>query len=123
MTPQAQDYLNKANCGFQGRDPKVCCELSESGGGGGGSTVTEVVTKNPSTTTGGNCFALSHSVVSFLTTKSVITDLYSNLLPSVNECGTLSADRIVGGKEANLDEFPWMALVQYQKSMFLFSLL
>ncbi|KAF2895319.1 hypothetical protein ILUMI_10857 [Ignelater luminosus] len=94
LSAQDLDYLSKVNCGYQGRDPKVCCALSETDGGGSVTTVTEIVTKHP----------------------PVSGDLHSNLLPSLNECGTLSSDRIVGGKEADLDEFPWMALVEYQKT-------
>lgn len=38
----------------------------------------------------------------------------SNLLPN-SICGFDSQDRIYGGKEAELNEFPWMALVEYER--------
>lgn len=41
-------------------------------------------------------------------------DLDSNpLLPS--NCGRDLSLRIVGGERTDLDEFPWMALLEYQK--------
>lgn len=39
----------------------------------------------------------------------------SNLLPSKKQCGNHLADRIIGGKETDLGEHPWMALIEYQK--------
>ncbi|XP_047509748.1 CLIP domain-containing serine protease 14D-like [Pieris napi] len=37
-----------------------------------------------------------------------------NLLPNV--CGSISGNRIIGGKKANLGEFPWMAVIRYKDS-------
>lgn len=40
----------------------------------------------------------------------------SPLLPSTEECGIGSIpDKIYGGKMAELDEFPWMALIEYER--------
>jgi Regulatory CLIP domain of proteinases len=36
-----------------------------------------------------------------------------SLLPDINTCGARTADRIFGGKRTKIDEFPWMALIQY----------
>lgn len=38
-----------------------------------------------------------------------------SLLPSDQVCGIQNNDRIVGGTQADIDEYPWMALVQYNK--------
>ncbi|XP_055609291.1 CLIP domain-containing serine protease B4-like [Uranotaenia lowii] len=39
----------------------------------------------------------------------------SNILPGTEECGLDLADRIVGGQETGIGEFPWLALLQYRK--------
>uniref|UniRef100_V5GX21 CLIP domain-containing serine protease n=2 Tax=Anoplophora glabripennis TaxID=217634 RepID=V5GX21_ANOGL len=38
----------------------------------------------------------------------------SNLLPSAEICGVGTPDKIYGGTEADLNEYPWMALIEYQ---------
>ncbi|CAH1954515.1 unnamed protein product [Acanthoscelides obtectus] len=37
-----------------------------------------------------------------------------DLLPSAGQCGFQEVDRIYGGTETAIGEFPWMALLQYQ---------
>ncbi|XP_055636344.1 CLIP domain-containing serine protease B4-like [Toxorhynchites rutilus septentrionalis] len=37
------------------------------------------------------------------------------LLPAVKDCGRTSASRIVGGAIADLDDYPWLARIQYNK--------
>lgn len=37
------------------------------------------------------------------------------LLPEPGTCGISTSDRIIGGVETQLDEYPWMALLQYFK--------
>lgn len=39
-----------------------------------------------------------------------------NLLPSWKECGVQYENRILGGDLLDLDEFPWMALLIYNKN-------
>ncbi|XP_055630686.1 serine protease easter-like [Toxorhynchites rutilus septentrionalis] len=38
-----------------------------------------------------------------------------SLLPAQGVCGIQTADRIVGGVDARIDEFPWLALLKYAK--------
>lgn len=40
----------------------------------------------------------------------------NNLFPKPGECGIQGADRILDGTPTQLDEFPWMALLQYRNS-------
>lgn len=40
---------------------------------------------------------------------------HGSKLPSANECGRSSDNRIVGGEIAELDEYPWLARIQYSK--------
>lgn len=39
----------------------------------------------------------------------------SNLLPQPGVCGVDTTNRIIGGEVTLIDEFPWMALLQYTK--------
>jgi secreted trypsin-like serine protease len=34
-------------------------------------------------------------------------------LPDIGTCGEWTTDRIFGGEQTKVDEFPWMALIQY----------
>lgn len=38
-----------------------------------------------------------------------------SLLPKPGECGVDAANRIYGGNDTNVDEYPWMVLLQYSK--------
>uniref|UniRef100_A0A1A9UFJ1 CLIP domain-containing serine protease n=1 Tax=Glossina austeni TaxID=7395 RepID=A0A1A9UFJ1_GLOAU len=44
-----------------------------------------------------------------------ITSPMSNLLPDTSECGNVLSTRIYGGNKTDIDEFPWMALIEYTK--------
>uniref|UniRef100_A0A182YKD7 Uncharacterized protein n=1 Tax=Anopheles stephensi TaxID=30069 RepID=A0A182YKD7_ANOST len=39
----------------------------------------------------------------------------NDALPTSPQCGIQLSDRIVGGQSTELEEFPWMALIQYRK--------
>lgn len=39
----------------------------------------------------------------------------SELLPQPGVCGTDNTNRIIGGEVTKIDEFPWMALIEYSK--------
>lgn len=43
-----------------------------------------------------------------------MTPVRSNLLPDKTTCGISTEARIYGGEATELDEFPWMALLEYQ---------
>lgn len=48
----------------------------------------------------------------FLGNETLLSDLDVNkLLPRQSECSYTNQDRIIGGTIANIDEFPWMALI------------
>lgn len=40
-------------------------------------------------------------------------------LPDPGICGSSTQNRIIGGKETGLDEFPWMALMEFTKREYL----
>lgn len=45
----------------------------------------------------------------------VATPVRSNLLPDTTVCGLGTSNRIYGGEKADLDDFPWMALIEYER--------
>ncbi|CAG9821117.1 unnamed protein product [Phaedon cochleariae] len=87
ITRQDANYLRDSMCGFEGRLPKVCCPFDE-----------------PEVTTTRRPYEFDNG-----------SSLGVDLLPSKVICGFNVPDRIYGGKEADLNEFPWMALIQYQR--------
>ncbi|XP_034938681.1 CLIP domain-containing serine protease 2-like [Chelonus insularis] len=90
LTRLVFDKLREAQCGFEGRDPKVCC-------------VQTSIDPTPATPTEPTEWNNQETNI----------NSRSNLLPEV--CGRDLSLRIVGGERADLDEFPWMALLEYQK--------
>ncbi|KAG5321096.1 EAST protease, partial [Pseudoatta argentina] len=102
---QAINYLRRNHCGFEGSNPLVCCVNSANI-----STRPNGVVTNPGTTSdpSWNSESSSSPIENFQ------IDLANNPLLS-NDCGRDLSQRIVGGERTDLDEFPWMALVEYQK--------
>ncbi|XP_071450645.1 serine protease ea-like isoform X2 [Hetaerina americana] len=85
------DFLRRSQCGFQGRDPLVCCPSSD----------------RPPTGTTAPPVSNENEV-----TEDVSQHRSLNLL-RLDICGPVSEDRIINGMEANLMELPWMALLGY----------
>ncbi|XP_014611700.1 PREDICTED: uncharacterized protein LOC106790935 [Polistes canadensis] len=98
LPPESENYLRQSQCGFEGQNPRVCCPA------------------------GSNRIDLSPSRGNIPSTDSpletgnkaeLIDNLLNNpLLPS--ECGKDLIVRIIGGTPTALEEFPWMALLEYQ---------
>lgn len=87
--PEYAEYLKKAHCGFEGLDAKVCCPLN-----------TQQTSTRPTQPT----------------QKHVLVSVTSPLLPDTSICGTdASLNKLLGGDVADLFEFPWMALLEYQR--------
>ncbi|XP_011874753.1 PREDICTED: uncharacterized protein LOC105565840 [Vollenhovia emeryi] len=101
---QAIDYLRRNHCGFEGSNPMVCCINNASIHTRPGGLVSNPGTTqnwNPETTT-------SESA------ENTQIDLASNpLLPS--DCGRDLSQKLLGGERTEPSEFPWMALLEYQK--------
>lgn len=79
------DLLRRSQCGFVGTTPKVCCPF--------GNTAEQAST----------------------TPSSPGLPITTNLLPDTNQCGPDTTNKIYGGEAAQLDEFPWMALIEYER--------
>jgi len=99
---EALAYLRRNHCGFDGTNPLVCCIT--------GNVVTRPggITTNPGINTAVNPMTSDQSI------NEIPINLTNNpLLPS--DCGRDLSQRIVGGEATELDEFPWMTLLEYQK--------
>ncbi|KAK3909566.1 Serine protease easter [Frankliniella fusca] len=84
--------LQSAHCGFMSIHPKVCCPTSPGprprpGPGGAGAAGPGM-------------------------TSAALSNL--QLLP-LSQCGPVLADRIIGGREAQVNELPWMARLGYRR--------
>nr|XP_015836792.1 PREDICTED: uncharacterized protein LOC661375 [Tribolium castaneum] len=92
ITASTADYLRRSQCGFVGTYPKVCCPSGRT-----------TITTNPP------------PVVEGPTENTDVESVTSNLLPGGDVCGLNTQSRIYGGEKTDLDEFPWMALIEYEK--------
>ena len=88
LPPQVIDFLRKSQCGFSGNSPLVCCPVP---------TVTTPV----------------HGAA---VVEPTDVSNHSNLvLLPLNICGPVSVDKIIYGKKASLFQYPWMALIGYNR--------
>lgn len=94
-------FLSRSQCGFRDGQPLVCCrELA---------VAVTSTTPTPEATS-------SPAIKVETTTKQTIQ--LESLLPQAGECGLTEDDYIYGGNETLIDEYPWMALLQYAKRKF-----
>lgn len=101
LRPETVNYLTQSHCGFEGKDPRVCCPLPP---------VESNRINQPSYP--GTVPSTTEKNVLELTNNTIRNLLNNSLLPS--ECGESLIPRIFGGQHTALDEFPWMALLEYQ---------
>lgn len=98
---QAISYLRQNHCGFDGANPMVCCVIDNTNiipqVGGTGTNPSTGGSQNPPPQDEGS-------------TVDVTRNPY---LP--NTCGRDLSQKIYGGNRTDLDEFPWMVLLEYQK--------
>lgn len=98
-TPEIFKTLRNSQCGFDGRYPKVCCALRYQ-------AWMPPITRVISTTEAYNRIRENTNLNSLV-----------DQLPS--DCGRDLSVRIIGGERTSLDEFPWMALLEYEKRKYL----
>jgi len=88
LTNEVIDFLRKSQCGFSGNSPLVCCPVSTV-------TTTEPV---------------------IVVEEPVDVSNHPNLvLLPLNICGPVSANKIYNGKKTLLFQYPWMALIGYNR--------
>lgn len=89
VSSETRSFLKKSQCGFLNRVPYVCCS------------------KN-----------VQPIRLSIPAPQKPMPNWYKKLkakLPQSPQCGRDVQDRIFGGKETDIDEFPWMVLLEYKK--------
>ncbi|XP_028047881.1 CLIP domain-containing serine protease 2 [Monomorium pharaonis] len=100
---QAIVYLRRNHCGFEGPNPKVCCINSAN-----------VDTRPDDHVTNFGTTQSWNSEQTIPQLDYTQTDVANNPLLPTN-CGRELSQRIIGGERTELDEFAWMALLEYQK--------
>ncbi|XP_055612826.1 CLIP domain-containing serine protease B9 isoform X2 [Uranotaenia lowii] len=106
LTWEERDFLRLSVCtgAASGRQPYVCCPDRVNGGGGGGNSVTPAPPPVISSTT--------PSIGDVNPVGRTSGGALPN--PSKNECGVSIGMRIYGGENADIDEFPWLAMLEYE---------
>jgi len=99
LQPQTIAKLRQAQCGFEGRNPKVCCPKSP---------VPESP-EEPQVTTP----AQDMKPETMMQPSAWETHPRARLIPA-DECGIDNTQRIWGGNRTDLGQYPWAALLQYQ---------
>lgn len=100
--------ISNISCGFENKSPKVCCTLPDS---------TIVFSENTEETA-------THRPSKGNTTKQVehiplIPDKPLDPLPVRQVCGKLKIqNRIYGGKNTEIGEFPWLARLKYENDLY-----
>ena len=91
LSTETQNYLNSLKCGFEGRNPKVCCE--------------QQITTTPLPTTEEPATAIP---------DPPDVSNHPNLgLVNADTCGPAAEQKLFGGNQTNIFELPWMALIAY----------
>uniref|UniRef100_A0A182QUT5 CLIP domain-containing serine protease n=1 Tax=Anopheles farauti TaxID=69004 RepID=A0A182QUT5_9DIPT len=105
LTWEEREFLRKSQCtdATSGRPPFVCCPANGS---------KPVVSAPPVAPTG----QAATTAPPATTSDAVVEQLVGGLLPNPkkNECGFSIGMRIYGGENTDIDEFPWLALLQYE---------
>ncbi|XP_050355200.1 venom protease-like [Nymphalis io] len=104
--PAYVQVLKRAHCGFEGNYPKVCCPIA--------TTPNDPLQSTPSHAAPTVIASVTDDAVS---NKSLASD-FLPAFPAPPDCGVsnVSFTRVVGGVDAKLGDFPWMALLGYKES-------
>lgn len=94
LSQNDRQYLSASQCGFQDNKPLVCCKAEND--------VPRPIFKTQLNSQ--QTERQSHSKQSS-----------TGLLPKPGVCGFDASDRIFGGERTKIDEYPWMARLQYTK--------
>ncbi|GLV31538.1 Serine protease 7 [Carabus blaptoides fortunei] len=91
-TSEVVKFLRESRCGYV-EDPLVCC--------GSVAKYQYISTQAPPTTEPPN----------------IQNHRNLNLLPNLKKCGLqVFSERVLGGNATDIDEFPWMAILEYKKN-------
>lgn len=95
-------FLKESQCGWDGNYPKVCCANQIS-------NVPTVRRPSPGFTN-----SIQFPGDQYISDRRPSLTS-SSLLPKIGQCGIQIYNKIFGGSIVRLDEFPWMALLEYAK--------
>ncbi|XP_076666294.1 CLIP domain-containing serine protease HP8 [Andrena cerasifolii] len=91
VSTATQNYLNSLKCGFEGTNPKVCCE--------------QQITATPLSTT--------EEPTTVIPDPPNVSNHPNLGLVNADTCGPVTEQKAGGGNQTNIFEFPWMALIAY----------
>ncbi|XP_071650285.1 serine protease ea-like [Temnothorax longispinosus] len=91
LSAEALRTLRNSQCGFEGSDPKVCCNQATT-------TTTSTTTTTAPDTDPGPPDVTNHPKL--------------RLLDHV-ACGPINQQKVVGGNKTGIFQYPWMALIAY----------
>lgn len=94
LSESSLNLLRKSQCGFEGKDPKVCCEFQ-------GTTITETPTRVP-------------EPPSFIPNPPDLTNHINLRLLDLHSCGPITEQKIFGGNKTGVLQYPWMALIAFR---------
>jgi transmembrane serine protease 9 len=102
IEPQTVAKLREAQCGFEGRNPKVCCPKSPS----------EVVAPSPIEL---KITPPEQDLKPEPTKQPSAWESHpkARLIPA-DECGIDNSQKIWGGNRTDMEQYPWTALLQYE---------
>lgn len=122
--PTAYEFARKCECSpnGQGRRPYVCCTSDTGFIMRNALTGSRIVFPDDSHDANGNPTTTPAAVIKTMKIEEVKKNenlQESPLFPKPPECGPISiANKIYGGDEAELGEFPWLANLEYKKSKY-----
>lgn len=112
------DLLRQLQCGFNGNNPKVCCPIQNTNI----DTTYRDNNENDIKSNQNSKEQNEQNTDKSIDDENLHYDFSNNsLIPT--DCGSDLSQRIIGGEITELDEFPWMVLLEHAKrksSFFLF---
>lgn len=114
---QDRVFLQRSQCGWLNNQPLVCCsDVDDEPKPTITASTSTTTTRRPIIPTKNNRNQMKNTRPPIQGT-SRIPSSSSPSLPKIGVCGISPADdRIIGGIKTQIDEFTWMALLQYSKS-------
>ncbi|XP_015439901.1 PREDICTED: serine protease easter-like [Dufourea novaeangliae] len=96
LSKEIINYLTSLQCGFEGKNPKVCCEQSPGG------PTTEEPTQSPPTVPNPQGIPNPPDVLNHP----------NRLLVNEDVCGPSTTEKIIGGNKTGVFDYPWMVLIE-----------
>lgn len=98
QSPEARNFLSKSQCGYNGYTTFVCCP--------------QITQLQPQPNQNSQATRAPVVMQKLIMRPQTVTQ---SLLPKPPSCGVDVEDRIFGGTQTTIFEFPWFALLKYSK--------